>query len=117
MVAALDRAHQEALAGMIEREDNPRRLFTLKWHHHLLRAKNEPPEIPEANLITFKDGHLDYQREGQPHYLMLPLSEDTFWFEEIDFFRLWFETDADDRVIGVIGLYEDGRTDENPRNR
>ena len=48
---------------------------------------------------------------------MIPLSEDTFVFADLDWFRLRFETDDAGRSIKTVGLYLDGRTDETLRTR
>ncbi|NRA48578.1 MAG: hypothetical protein HRU12_05555 [Phaeodactylibacter sp.] len=43
------------------------------------------------------------------------MSEDIFWFEEIDFFRLKVMKE-DGEVKGLMGLYNNGTTDQNKRD-
>ncbi len=46
---------------------------------------------------------------------MMPLTEDVFGFEEIDWFRLKFERDDHGDVVAVVGMYENGQRERNPR--
>jgi hypothetical protein len=66
--------------------------------------------------VTFENGKLYYQREDRPKYEMIPMSNDTFIFDDIRYFRLKFVTDKAGNVIEVDGLYDDGHTDRSPRN-
>jgi hypothetical protein len=46
---------------------------------------------------------------------MIPMSQDTFVFDEIKYFRIRFAIDAAGQVTGLIGIYGEGRTDSSPR--
>jgi len=39
---------------------------------------------------------------------MTPISEDTFMFKDLDYFRLRIDKDANGNVTGVTGLYDNG---------
>ncbi|MBV6652664.1 MAG: S41 family peptidase [Mameliella sp.] len=65
--------------------------------------------------VFMENGQLYYQRDGRGKYRMIPMSEDTFWFEEIDFFRLKVMKE-DGEVKGLMGLYNNGATDQNKRD-
>jgi hypothetical protein len=47
----------------------------------------------------------------------VPMGEDLFRFDELDYFRLTFERDKSGKVIKLIGMYDNGRTDENERDK
>jgi hypothetical protein len=47
---------------------------------------------------------------------MIPMSDDTFMLDGLEGFRVKIEKDASGKVIGLIGLYEDGRTDKSPKS-
>jgi len=66
--------------------------------------------------ITVENGTLYYQREGRQKFQMTPMSNDTFMFKEIDYFRIRFEKDSNGNVTGLTGLYDDGHNDNSPKN-
>ncbi len=45
-----------------------------------------------------------------------PLGDDWFLVGELDYFRLRFERDDDGRVVRLVGVYDNGRTDANARD-
>ncbi len=69
----------------------------------------------EDRIISFDDGCLFYQRKGRPKYKMTPISQDTFAFKDIDYFRVKFNTDSGGKVTSLTGMYDDGHTDESAR--
>ena len=100
--------------------------FQYKWALAGLKASQETTTINEATLksytgsygprkITLEDGKLYYQRDGRAKLEMIPMSEDTFWFEEIDYFRLKVLKEGDE-IIALLGMYNDGRTDQSNRD-
>ncbi len=46
---------------------------------------------------------------------MVAMSEDTFVFKDIAYFRLKVEMDNDGNPTALIGLYDDGHTDRSPK--
>jgi len=58
---------------------------------------------------------LTYQREGNAPHKMIPFSQDTFWFDDIDYFRLQIVKDDNGQITAVKGLYQGGRTDLSPK--
>ncbi len=71
--------------------------------------------VYDPRKITFENGALYYQREGRPKMKMIPVNEDTFMFEEIDYFHLQIIT-KDGKAVGVKGLYDSGRSDEHKKS-
>jgi CubicO group peptidase (beta-lactamase class C family) len=67
-------------------------------------------------IVLTADG-LRYSREGaSSETLLLPLARDLFGLEGIPTFRLRFERDEEGRVVRIVGLYSDGRTDRSERS-
>ena len=61
-------------------------------------------------VLTFEDGKLFYQREGRQKYELIPMAEDLFSIEALDYFRLKIDK-KDGKIMGLKGLYSDGRSD------
>lgn len=124
---ALDKAHIEALKKIEGRTTDEQRKQAIAW---LIDYKNtimDPFELsPELmnkyvgvygpRAITFEDGKLYYQRVDRPKYEMIPMSENTFAFKDIDYFRLRLDADDIGNIVSVTGLYDDGHTDVSPKN-
>jgi len=124
---ALDRAYLEALKGLREKESDEDRRFALDWAIADLEWKLNPVEVDESVLksyvgvygpreITWEDGALYYQREERPKYRMLPMAEDLFRFDEIDYFRLKVITDDKGRPVELQGRYDNGHVDHSPKS-
>ncbi len=117
-VQALETLHQEEAD-----EDTKERLA---WAQRDLETQLNPIELSEEELADFEGafgprhmfvegGSLWYQREGRPKYRLIPMGDDLFKLEDLDYFRLQFERDEDGRVNLVVGLYDDGQQDPSPR--
>jgi len=124
---ALMTARVEAMKKIKENPRDERILPILDWYITGLTAKLNPVVVDKNILkeyagdygprhIILEDDVLYYQRDERPKYKMIPMTEDTFWFEDIDYFRLKFVRDADSQVIEVNGLYDNGHIDRNPRD-
>lgn len=110
--------------GKLEKNEKDKNLrFMYQWVVEGLKAKLEPPLIDNDILksyagkygprnITWDNEYLCYQREGRQKMKMIPLNEDTFMFDEVEYFRLKILKE-NGKVIGVRGLYDNGNTDEN----
>jgi hypothetical protein len=122
---ALDRAYLEALTRLREGADEERAPL-YDWAITGLQAKLEPMKVDEAKLATYagqygprklwvENGALMYQREEGPARKAVPLNETLFGFEELDYFRLKVVLDDEGVPVKLVGYYDNGRTDENPR--
>ena len=122
---AFDRAHLEALTKLREEADEDR-VFGYDWAIAGLSAKLEPAKLDAATLESYageygprklwvEDGILTYQREDGPIRRAVPMTETVFGFEDLDYFRLEVVLDESGAPVKLVGHYEDGRTDENPR--
>ena len=122
---AMDMAYMMALDSLLKKEENKDIKKGLQWAVDGLKAKFEPISLDENTLekyvgvygprkITLEDGNLYYQREDRPKMQMIPMKEDMFMFNEIEYFRLKFIME-NEKSIAVEGNYDDGRTDRNDK--
>ena len=125
---AFDVAYQEALKKLHEKATDERIKSNLTWTIANMEAKLNPITVEESVLrqytgtygpraVTLEDGDLYYQREERPKFKMMPMSEDLFGFEDIPYFRARFERDEAGKVIKFVGVYDNGRTDENMKDK
>jgi hypothetical protein len=124
---ALETAHVEALKKLLAKATDEERKQRIKWVMETTEARLHPVTLEPAVLksyagsygprtLSFENGSLYYQREGRPKFKMIPMSDDTFMLDGLEGFRVKIEKDASGKVIGLIGLYEDGRTDKSPKS-
>ena len=123
---ALETAHREALKKILEKSTDEGQRKRLAWSLGTLAARLHPVTLDPERLkqypgtygprtITLENGALYYQREGRPKYKMIPMSQETFMFDDLGYFRLRFVCDAAGKSTEVEGLYDDGHTDRDPR--
>ncbi len=125
-VLALEQAQILALQKISEISTDEKQKNTYKWMIESLQAVMNAPLI-DANImqsyagtyddrtITYEGGRLFYQRKGRQKYAMTPMTDDTFMFRDIDYFRLKFVKDALGNAYEVNGLYDDGTIDKSKR--
>jgi len=122
---ALEKAQALALEKLAARETDERIKAELQRKLEWLQAPVTPVSVAEDVLrsyvgtygprkITFENGCLFYQRENQTKMMMIPVAEDYFRFEEIDYFRLKI-VKKEGQVTGVEGHYDEGTVDANPK--
>jgi hypothetical protein len=122
---AMDMAYMMALDSLLKKEDNEDIKKGLEWAVAGLKAKLNPIELNENILqkyvgvygprkITLENGNLYYQREERPKMQMIPMKDDLFMFEEIDYFRLRIIVE-DGKAVAVEGNYDNGNTDRHNR--
>ena len=124
---ALDAAHADALRKLMETEEDEQIRTAYAWALDFVAARLNPVELGLAQMeayvgaygprrIVLEDGVLWYQREDRPRYRLEPLGEDRFKVGDLDYFMLEFGRDGSGAIDRVIGRYDSGRTDENPRD-
>ncbi len=124
---ALTKAHILALEKISSRSNEEKEKRNLGWMIESLNASMNDIDINSDQLknysgsygerkIFFENGVLYYQRNGRQKFELTPMSENTFMFKEIEFFRIRFEKDSSGKVTGLTGLYDDGKTDSSPRS-
>ncbi|HMQ68931.1 MAG TPA: S41 family peptidase [Ignavibacteria bacterium] len=65
--------------------------------------------------ISFENGKLYYQRNGRQKFELTAMTEDTFMFSDIEYFRIQFLKDDSGKIIELKGLYSDGHSDSSKR--
>lgn len=124
---ALKTAHLKAMEKLAAGTENKDDKFRYEWHAESLKAELNPVKVKPETLklyegkygprtITFENGELFYQRIGRPKYRMIPLADDLFMFKEIDYFRIKI-IQEDGEIKGVMGMYDNGATDKNLKNK
>ena len=122
---ALVTAHLMAVKALRDRAEDEQEIAELDWTIGGLEVRLRTPDVEPALLasysgvygdrtLEFEDGVLYYQRENRPKLRAIPMSENLFWFEEYDFFRLEVVVD-DGNPIKLVGHYRQGHKDESPR--
>jgi hypothetical protein len=125
---ALDVAHLEALKKLSEKSTDPDRQAELKWALDGKHAELNPVTIEVSKLractgqfgprkITLEDGELYYQREDRPKYRLIPMGDDRFMLDGLDYFRIKFIADEGGEVNELIGEYAGGHTDGHKRSK
>jgi len=123
---ALEQAQILALQNLTQKSKDEQQIRTYNWMVESLNALLNAPTIDEITLksyagiyddrtITYEAGKLYYQRKGRQKYAMTPMTEDTFMFKDLEYFRLKFVKDDSGTVIEVNGLYDNGHVDKSKR--
>ena len=124
---AFDKAYVMALEKILEKTRDDDQRFRITWSIDAARARLEPVVLGAALLekyvgeygerkITLENGELFYQRTG-PKYRLLPLKNNLFAVEGLDYFRIEITTDKKGQVTALIGIYDDGRKDPSERTK
>jgi hypothetical protein len=124
---ALSTAHAAALEALAAKATSPQAAARYRFARLGIEAQLHPYAPPAAKLqeiagvygprqVTLEGGALFYQREGRPKLRMTAVAEDLFQLEGVEGFLARFERDATDRIVKLVGLYDNGNTDESPRN-
>lgn len=103
----------------------------IHWDLEYLRAAKDPVGLDRDDMealagsygqrrISIADGRLFYFREGgslpEPRPL-LALSKDVFCVQGTVYFRIEVARDAAGRPVTLVGVFDDGRRQESPRDR
>lgn len=124
---ALDTAYKTALVKIIAKEDDEKLKSRYQWALDGLDAASTTVRLTEkqqnsytgvygVRTITLDKGELYYQREGRDKLKMIPMTQDYFRFDEVDYFRLKVIV-KDGKAIKLEGHYNDGRIDYNDRTK
>lgn len=122
---ALAIAHQKALEDLMATA-NDEQAAQYQWALESVQAKANPaswdPTQKNAiaglygpRQITLVHGELYYARDGRSPQKLIPINQDTLMVEDVPFFRIRVMKE-DGKVIGLKGLYQDGREDVSMRS-
>ena len=125
---ALEAAHADALRKLIDAEEDEPYKAGLEWALLDLDSRLEPFEISKKQMkdyvgqygprrIFIDGGGLFYQREDRPALRLEPMAEDLFRVGDLDYFRLTFERNEKGKIVKIIGLYDNGRSDGHDREQ
>jgi hypothetical protein len=123
---AMETAYMLALEKRVEKEKDKEIKQSLEWTIDGIKAKQNPVTVDEKTMklyvgvygprkITFENGELYYQREDRPKMKMVPMKDDMFMFDDIDYFRVKFIKEGN-KVVALEGNYDNGRTDRNDKS-
>ncbi len=128
---ALATAHLAALDSLAARaagrDNGVETAQRIAWARTRVRALAMPVRLETKALrayvgsygprrITLENGVLMYQRENGPRRRLIPAGDDLFLLEGVDTFQAEFARDARGLVAKLVGLYDDGGSDENLRD-
>jgi hypothetical protein len=117
----------EAGKKLLETNKNPEEISYLKWKIESLQAELNPIDASgldysefagnyDPRKVFYENCSLYYQRAGNPTKRKLTwFGNDTFLVEGIDNFRVKFERNSENKILALIGMYSDGRTDKNEK--
>ncbi len=123
----LETARVMAAEKLAEKEEDPKFKAFYKWHHEAYNAALNPVTIEKKVLrsyvgtygprkLTLEGGSLFYQRGERAKMKMIPIADDYFMFNEIDYFRLKILKKGN-KVIGVEGRDMNGPIDKHLKNK
>ncbi len=119
---ALERARTEAISALLDTTEDAGDRWRLEWVRDGLEIAEHPVDLgPKVlaeyvgaygpRMITLTESGLRYQRGEGPVLELVPMGDDRFFFPALDYFRVRFERDTSNRVVRIVGMYEDGETD------
>ncbi len=124
---ALDTALAMASKILLEKEKAPQFKAYYQWNTDIYEAARNPLTVAEEILmsyvgaygprtITLEGGSLFYQRQGRPKIKLIPIANDYFMLEGIDYFRLKFLKEGG-RVVAVEGYNTAGAVDKHLKDK
>ena len=124
---AFDTAYRLALKNLHEKAKGPRKV-QLKWMLEYQEKRSNPVHVSIEKLktyvgkygprkITLEQGKLYIQREGNPKFALFAITEDTFGLDGLEYFRIRFEKNASEKIVAILGLYDDGTKDRSSKDK
>lgn len=119
------KSYRRALALEPDSEDAQRRI---RWIEEHMAVGDRPVTVPLQSLeiyagqygerqISLRDGRLYYQRGTGREYPLTPMAQDLFALEGEATFRVRFVGAVGSPAVKIVGIYDDGSTDESARSR
>jgi hypothetical protein len=118
---ALDMAYAKALKNQLEKSADEANKADLEWLLIAAETSINPVQISRHDLNKYTGAYSDgrygiFVREGEflfrhadgNDYVMIPITEDLFGFEEIDFVRMKIIRDDSKNVSGFKFVYRNG---------
>jgi hypothetical protein len=125
---ALQTAQSEALKMLHEKQTDEDLKAELAWALKGIEVQLHPVTLSQAEMRPFigtygprrifsENEVLWYQREDRPKYRLIPMGEDMFMLDGLDYFRIQFERDDNGDVVRIVGMYDNGQQDMHERSR
>lgn len=122
---AYDKAYKMILDSLYLSVQDEESKLKMKWALDGIELKSTLYVVPDKDLVDYsgsygqriislKNNKLFYKRFG-PESEMIPIRKDLFAVQGMDNFRVIFERNSDNKIIGLIGWYEEGRQDKSTR--
>ncbi|WP_223609338.1 S41 family peptidase [Chryseobacterium sp. OSA05B] len=122
---ALTTAHIAALEGVVKDQAKSR---SKTWALEVVKARIKPIAISPVILksytgsyaggirkLTYEEGKLYIQRNGEPRYELVPLSGKTFHIEELPYLHIKINTE-NGKAVSLIRQYNDGSDIQDPKD-
>ena len=124
---ALIAAQLDAMKRLKEKSASPDDSLAIAWTSDELESQMHPVTMSKEELgqyvgnygprRIFVEGEvLQYQRQGRPALPLAPIAKDLFRVGDLDYFRIRFERDPAGKVMTLVGMYNDGHQEPNPRS-
>jgi len=125
---ALAAARLDALKKLEEKATDDGMKAGLAWARAGLESELTPYTPPAKALKEYvgtfgprsffiEGSKLVYEREGRPKVALAPIAKDLFALEGIEYFRVRFTRNASGAVDAVVGMYDNGREERNPKGK
>lgn len=122
---ALDVAYLSALKKMNDGADEDQK-NSLNWVIVGLEAAANPVTLDPQKMESYagqygprkvwlENEKLWYQRGENASHQLIPMGEGWFRFENLEYFRIEFEQEGDEKATRLVGHYDNGRQDQNER--
>lgn len=124
---ALNTAWLTALKKLNTKETNEQIKLAYFWVIEGLESKLNPIKVDKKILETYvgkygprniflDNGEIYYQRDERPKYKMIPIKDDYFYFDELDYFRLKIIKEKNE-VVALEGIYDSGYKDISEKDK
>lgn len=124
---ALTKAHGLALENLLKKTQDAEDKKRISWALDTVKAQQSPLTLKAETLksyvgqygdraIALDNEQLVYTR-GSRTSRLIPLDNDRFAVEGLDYFRVQFNRDGKGNFVSLSGLYEDGKTDKSERSK
>ena len=125
---ALVAARLDALKKLEEKATDDGVKAALAWARAGLESELTPYTPPAKALkecvgtfgprsFFIEGSKLMYQREERPKVALAPMSKDLFALEGVEYFRVRFTRNASGAIDAVVGMYDNGREERNPKSK
>lgn len=125
---ALVTAQFEIMKKFISTANDETARAKYEWILAGLEAEKNPLTLTQTEMLVYvgdfgprhfmlENGTLFYQRDERPKYRLIPMGKNLFGVDGIDYFRVKFIKDQSGDIVEVVGIYDNGNSDSNPKDK